>query len=210
MSQNRARPSARTGAAGAPARTRGLFRRALFLLALGLVCAALTSCSAFHDLLPSDSGSAAQSGTGPNLALLALPAYNNDEATATPAVTAGSAYSNVDLWLDATQNMGGINANQASMYPHFGRKYREGGFQYRYGSNVGWYENVLRDFLIAAGESHVRTLRYGNETLPDDLLTSFGLDTADASVWRDMHTCDTETRAGMFSQFTAENMAAAP
>ena len=207
MSQNRARPSARTGAAGAPARTRGLFRRALLLLALGLVCAALTSCSTLNTLLPSDSGSAAQTGTGPNLALLALPAYNNDEATATPAATAGSAYSNVDLWLDATQNMGGINVSQASMYPHFGRKYREGGFQYRYGSNVGWYENVLRDFLIAAGESHVRTLRYGNETLPDDLLTSFGLDTADASVWRDMHTCDTETRAGMFSQFTAENMA---
>ena len=52
--------------------------------------------------------------------------------------------------------MGGINIHEESVYPHFSRKYREGGFHYRYGSQVGMYEGVLRCLLAAAEGSRVR------------------------------------------------------
>ncbi|MEA5068439.1 MAG: HAMP domain-containing protein, partial [Christensenellaceae bacterium] len=90
------------------------------------------------------------------------------------------------------QTMGGINTNEQSMYPHTGQKYREGGFHYHYGAQAGWYESLLRDFLAAAGDTRVRALRYGNETVPDGFLRTYGLDRTDAaqaaSVWRDLHT----------------------
>lgn len=66
--------------------------------------------------------------------------------------------------------MGGINIHEESVYPHFSRKYREGGFHYRYGSQVGMYEGVLRCLLAAAEGSRVRVLRAGNERLPDEAL----------------------------------------
>lgn len=182
----------------------GAARRVGLALCLWLALAALTACES----LPADVPAQA---AGPNLALLSLPAYDDPEAQRPQASDAGAEYSAVDLWLDATQNMGGINPNEKSMYPHTGKKYREGGFQYRYGTKVGWYENVLMDMLAAAGETHVRALRYGNETLPAALLATHGLTAADAagqrSVWRDLHTVSQALTAGFFQEMSAEDMA---
>ena len=193
---------------------RQMFRNpALKRIALGVacvcLCAMLTACSALQSLtaaLPAPS----QAVAGPNLDLLALPAYEDQEGGAEEAADGDVQYSPVDLWLDATQNMGGISAIETSMYPHSGKKYREGGFHYRYGTHTGWYESLLRDFLTAAGDTRVRTLRNGNETFPEGALETYGLAAADkdtaASVWRDLHTCAVDTTAGLFSQFSAEEM----
>ncbi len=184
-------------------------RRLMLVLALMLCGALLTGCATLNALVSATP--AADTGvTGPNLGLISLPAYDDQEAEGPAATDGGSGYANVDLWLDATQNMGGISTTSSSMYPHYGHKYREGGFQYHYGSTAGWYESLLRDFLAAAGETHVRTLRYGNETMSDDFLAAYGLASADAetaaSVWRDLHTTQIDTTAGLFSQLSAENM----
>jgi hypothetical protein len=184
-------------------------KRLALALALTLCGALLTGCATL-DALVSATPAADTGVTGPNLGLIALPAYDDQEAEGPAATDGGSGYANVDLWLDATQNMGGISTTASSMYPHYGHKYREGGFQYHYGSTAGWYESLLRDFLTAAGETHVRTLRYGNETMSDDFLAAYGLASADAetaaSVWRDLHTAQADTNAGLFSQLSAEDM----
>ncbi|HNW86030.1 MAG TPA: hypothetical protein PKJ47_03740 [Candidatus Limiplasma sp.] len=196
-------------------KARAAFRApALKRIALGAVCvcacAVLTGCAALQSLtaaLPAQT----QASSGPNLDLLALPAYEDQEGGESAASDGGTAYGAVDLWLDATQNAGGISALTTSMYPHAGKKYREGGFHYRYGTQTGWYESLLRDFLTAAGDTRVRTLRNGNETFPEGVLEGFGLAAADAeagaSLWRDLHTCAVDTQAGLFSQFSAEEMA---
>ncbi len=196
--------AARINATGKPC-ARAAFKRVALAAALALACAALSSCAALNSVLYAEPATQT-TVSGPNLSLLSLPAYDDPEASAAQTQDAGTAYSNVDFWLDATQNMGGINANTDSMYPHKGRKYREGGFQYHYGNTSGWYESLLRDFLSAAGETHVRTLRYGNETLSADYLANCGLSADDASVWRDLHTCDVDTTPGLFSQFSGEDM----
>jgi len=183
----------------------------LLALALALACAALTGCATLGGIVTTAEPAADQASAGPNLGLLSLPAYEDTEAEAPQATAEDSGYANVDLWLDATQNMGGINTTGSDMYPHYGHKYREGGFHYKYDSTTGWYESLLRDFLAAAGETHVRTLRYGNETMTDDFLAAYGLSGADgaesASIWRDLHTCAVNTTAALFSRFSAEDMA---
>lgn len=184
-------------------------RRAVLLFTLLALCALLTACTAVDTLVAAVPTAGEESAAGPNLSLLSFDSYTDAE-TETPAPTAGAAYATVDLWLDGTQNMGGINVETNSIYPHDGRKYREGGFHYHYGSQTGWYEDVLRDLLAAAGETHVRTLRYGNETMSDAYLQSYGLpDSGDAqgtSVWRDLHTVAVDTHATLFSTFVGETM----
>ncbi len=180
------------------------------LLVLALSCALLSGCAALDGIVPAAPASS-QDTAGPNMALLSLPAYEDGESGAGQTPATGASYANVDLWLDATQAMGGINVTGSDMYPHSGRKYHEGGFHYHYGSSAGWYESLLRDFLAAAGETHVRTLRYGNETMPADFLADYGLpgsgDDQAASVWRDLHTTAADTTAGLFAQLSGEDMA---
>ncbi|MEA4928982.1 MAG: hypothetical protein VB104_09955 [Candidatus Limiplasma sp.] len=192
-----------------PCRTPRPGRRLALAAALLLALAALTACDRVQTLL--EETPAAQQTTGPNLGLLSLPAYDDPEADATQTAADAADYMPVDLWLDGTQTMGGINTNEQSMYPHTGKKYREGGFHYHYGAQAGWYESLLRDFLAAAGDTRVRALRYGNETVPDGFLRTYGLDRTDAaqaaSVWRDLHTVSVDADARFFASFSAEEMA---
>jgi hypothetical protein len=179
---------------------------------LALLCAVLSGCATLEAINSQAQVPAADTDSaGPNLGLLSLPEYQNEEAENPSTTAADSGYANVDLWLDGTQNMGGISTVKNSMYPHYGHKYREGGFQYHYGNTVGWYESLLRDFLAAAGETHVRTLRYGNETFSDAFLASAGLTDnggeGSASVWRDLHTSQIDTSASFFSALAGEDMA---
>ncbi|MDD3212472.1 MAG: hypothetical protein PHY64_02305, partial [Eubacteriales bacterium] len=213
MSTRRARLSSSPRGAGAlpaavPVFRMRILKRVLLALLLALACAALAACTTLNALV--DAEPAASTGTGPNLGLLSLPAYTDAEADTPEATASGSGYANVDFWLDGTQNMGGISTVANSLYPHYGRKYREGGFHYHYGANAGWYESLLRDFLAAAGETHVRTLRYGNETMPNSTAAAYGLARADgtlsASVWRDLHTVAVDTQAGLFATFSDEDM----
>lgn len=141
-----------------------------------------------------------------------LPYEEPQTDSSTPAEEAQSAL-RVDLWLDASQLMGGINTTGGTLYPHYSRKYREGGFHYRYQDTVGWYETLLRCMLSSVEGSRVRLLRCGNERLTDDFLIQQGLasatDSADTlrSLRRDMLTAAIDPLPTVFSGFSAENMA---
>lgn len=176
------------------------------LLAL-LLCAALllTACG-----LPGapDAFSGADSAAAvPDLRLLEWPAMSDAVPGETEAPASGAPLL-VDLWLDASQMMGGINIHEESVYPHFSRKYREGGFHYRYGSQVGMYEGVLRCLLSAAEGSRVRVLRAGNERLPDETLDALAGSGAEAraSVTRDLLTCAVNPLPSFFAGLSAEDM----
>ena len=176
------------------------------LLAL-LLCAALllTACG-----LPGapDAFSGADSAAAvPDLRLLEWPAMSDAVPGETEAPASGAPLL-VDLWLDASQMMGGINIHEESVYPHFSRKYREGGFHYRYGSQVGMYEGVLRCLLAAAEGSRVRVLRAGNERLPDEALQALAGSGAEAraSVTRDLLTCAINPLPSFFAGLSAEDM----
>lgn len=182
-----------------------MFRRFLLIL---LCCGLLTlsGCAA----LPAFSQ---KTQTLPDLRQLDPLPYEEPEASpSAPAEEAENAL-RVDLWLDASQLMGGINTTGGTLYPHYSRKYREGGFHYRYQDNVGWYETLLRCMLSSVEGSRVRVLRCGNERLTDDFLIQHGLasasDGADAlrSLRRDMLTAAIDPLPTVFSQFSAENMA---
>ncbi|MEG2314638.1 MAG: hypothetical protein RSC91_00385 [Clostridia bacterium] len=173
------------------------------------LCLVLCLCMPFlaagcTALAPKDGGGAASLP----MRVLAMPAYQAQEDAAQSASTG---HLRVDLWLDASQLMGGINQSAESIYPHMSRKYREGGFHYRYGGQAGWYENVLRDMLIAAGDSRVRVLRCGNERLTDQYLAGMGLaaNGADAlrSVRRDLLTYAIDPMPTLFAELSGENMA---
>lgn len=176
------------------------------LLAL-LLCAALllTACGLSGAL---DAFSGADSAAAvPDLRLLEWPAMSDAVPGETEAPASGAPLL-VDLWLDASQVMGGINIHEESVYPHFSRKYREGGFHYRYGSQVGMYEGVLRCLLAAAEGSRVRVLRAGNERLPDEALQALAGSGAEAraSVTRDLLTCAINPLPSFFAGLSAEDM----
>ncbi|MBE5801726.1 MAG: hypothetical protein E7319_05490 [Clostridiales bacterium] len=175
-------------------------RLRFFLCLLVLLC--LCGCS----LLPP----AQPSGRLPDLRQLSMPAF--EETIFSSAGEGGqNAPLQVDLWLDASQVMGGINPVQDSLYPHKGVKYREGGFHYRYENQVGWYENLLRDMLSAAEGSRVRILRAGNERISDQLLLSSGLAASDdpallRSLRRDLLTYAIDPMPTVFTAFSGESM----
>ena len=127
------------------------------LLAL-LLCAALLLTACGLPGAPDAFSGADSAAAAPDLRLLEWPAMSDAVPGETEAPASGAPLL-VDLWLDASQVMGGINIHEESVYPHFSRKYREGGFHYRYGSQVGMYEGVLRCLLAAAEGSRVRVLR---------------------------------------------------
>lgn len=186
---------------GKPVEAARLRARAALLCVLLLAGAALSACT-----LPAGDAPA----PGPDLRQVTLPARTAAAQPESTAQTGGEDYALVDFWLDGTQNMGGISTIANSMFPHTGRKYREGGFHYHYGANAGWYESLLGDFLTAAGDARVRTLRYGNELFPDNALAAYGLlpggAAARASIWRDLHTVAQETDSGFFKQMSTEDM----
>lgn len=148
----------------------------------------------------------------PNLAQLHLEPYQ-DASIQGGEGDGATSYLRVDFWLEASQVMGGIHGKEDSLYPHFGRSYREGGFHYRWNTTVGWYENVLRNMLSTAEGARVRILRVGNERLPDEYLRQQGLlDEEDpveayASTRRDLLTYTVNPLPSVFSELSAENMA---
>lgn len=147
--------------------------------------------------------------TAPALQLLQMPPYEDEEAASVSTEDeAGNV--RVDLWLEGSQLMGGINEDSTSLYPQTGLRYRQGGFHYRFGvSTVGWYEDVLGCFLEAAGDSRVRILRVGNERFPDELLDSYGFSGTEEemrSFRRDLMTYAVDPMPSIFSGFSSESM----
>lgn len=149
----------------------------------------------------------------PNLGLLEMEPYQDGQSQDPHVTDGGEDYLRLDLWLDATQGMGGVNPYEESMYPHFGWRYREGGFHYRLGHHTGWYENVLRGMLGAAQGSRTRVLRYGNERLPESYLKASGLAPWNASqerlrsLRRDLMTYAVDPLPSVFGEMSAEDMA---
>ena len=145
----------------------------------------------------------------PALELLSMPAYE-ETAEAVPAAVSSEAETlRVDVWLDASQVMGGVNEHEDSIYPRASAKYRQGGFHYRYQDQVGWYENVLKDVLAAAEGSRTRLLRAGNERLTDGFLRSQGFDGTEKqlrSFRRDLLTYAIDSMPDVFSGFSSEKM----
>ena len=145
----------------------------------------------------------------PSLELLSMPAYE-ETAEAVPAAVSSEAETlRVDVWLDASQVMGGVNEHEDSIYPRASAKYRQGGFHYRYQDQVGWYENVLKDVLAAAEGSRTRLLRAGNERLTDGFLRSQGFDGTEKqlrSFRRDLLTYAIDSMPDVFSGFSSEKM----
>ncbi len=118
----------------------------------------------------------------------------------------------VDLWLDGTKNMGGVNGVEGTMYPHSGTRYREGGFHYHYGAQVGWYEDVLRELLLSADGHKLRVLRFGPEWASDSLLREGGLIGEAAgedmlrSLRRDLMTYALQPELSLASQMSGDVM----
>ena len=174
-----------------------------------LLC--LCSCSAMEHLPAALQPSPQQGASNlPDLRQLAMP-----EAQQNPWQPAASGSQQntmqVDLWLDASQVMGGVNPNAESLYPHRSNRYREGGFHYRYENETGWYENLLRDLLSAAEGSRVRVLRSGNEHITDEQLIAAGLTDGASpealrSLRRDLLTYAIDPMPTLFSTFSADRM----
>lgn len=148
----------------------------------------------------------------PNLSVLEMEPYTSEDVETILPTQEGEDYLRVDLWLEATQGMGGINPHDDTIYPHYGWKFREGGFHYRFRYSTGWYEDVLKGMLYAAQGSRTRVLRYGNERLPDAYLMDQGLVDASAtpqvirSLRRDLLTYEVDPLPTVFSEMSQEQM----
>lgn len=178
-------------------------RRAVLWALLLMMLLGLSGCAAIDGVTRPEAA--------PDLRLLEPPAYQEvppDEEATSDSQSAVR----VDLWLDASQVMGGINPSEESMYPHSSRKYREGGFHYRYENTVGMYETVLRCMLSSVEGSRVRLLRCGSERLPDEYLMAQGVADAQAtqeqlrSIRRDMLTYAIDPMPGIFGEFSGDKM----
>jgi len=176
-------------------------RKAALYLLLMAVLLALTGCATLEELSHSDAL--------PDLRLLEQPAYKEPVPTAAAEPEAQSAI-RLDLWLDASQVMGGINPNEKSMYPHASRKYREGGFHYRYENQPSMYETMLRCLLSGMEDSRVRLLRFGNERLTDEFLMDHVAAEASqeqlCSIRRDMLTYAIDPMPDLLEGFSGEKM----
>lgn len=105
----------------------------------------------------------------------------------------------LDLWMDATPNMGGINLVEDTLYPTgSSAKYYQGGFHYLWQDNYrefhGWYVDLLTALpeLLGLQRSQVRVLRYDDGLFSPELLDRHGLTAstleAAASLQRDLRT----------------------
>lgn len=176
------------------------------LLAL-LLCAALLLTACGLPGAPNAFSGADSAAAVPDLRLLEWPAMSGAVPGETESPASGAPLL-VDLWLDASQVMGGINIHEESVYPHFSRKYREGGFHYRYGSAGG---HVRGRAALPAGRRRGlarAVLRAGNERLPDEALQALAGSGAEAraSVTRDLLTCAMSPLPSFFAGLSAEDM----
>lgn len=175
-----------------------------FLLAVTLcLCLLLCGCSVL-------TLEAEPISSRPNLNLLSMPPYE-DEQSSSDASGGGASSRRVDLWLGASRLMGGISSIDEGIYAHKSKRYREGGFHYRYENEVGLYSEVLRDLLATAEGSFTRMLRFGDERIPDSLIIGAGLadkDDADAlrSVRRDLLTYAVSPMPSVFDELSGEDM----
>ena len=172
-----------------------------------LLCLCSCSISLPAALMPTEPTGASNL---PDLRQLVMPAAEI-AALQSSAASGQNVPLQVDLWLDASQVMGGVNPLDSNLYPHRSRRYREGGFHYRYENETGWYDNLLRNLLSAAEGSRIRMLRSGNEHITDDALIASGL-AADGSaaslrsLRRDLLTYAIDPMPTVLSSFSAENM----
>lgn len=179
--------------------------RLLCLIMLLCLPVFLSGCAVWDEL------GRTQTEVYPDLRLLERPGYEKAEEAAAGTFAAEDAL-RLDLWLDASQVMGGINPSEESMYPHFSRKYREGGFHYRSEDQTGLYEELLRCMLASVEGSRVRLLRYGNERMTDEFLMEerVAQKTASAeemrSIRRDMLTYAIDPMPTVFETFSDESM----
>ena len=186
-------------------------RRMLKYIACLIALLCLCSCSML-DTLPAAFSPVENTGASnlPDLRQLVMPAAE-PTAWQSSSDASHSGPLQVDLWLDASQVMGGVNPIEESLYPHYGRRYREGGFHYRYESETGWYDALLRNLLSAAEGSRIRILRSGNEHIADEALLSSGLTTDGSaaslrSLRRDLLTYAIAPMPNLFSTFSDDNM----
>ncbi len=177
-----------------------------------LLLCCLCSCSVLEQLPPALQAGKQPSAASdlPDLRQLLMPEPEPDLWQ--PAQThAASDTLLLDLWLDASQVLGGVNPNPDSIYPHRSGRYREGGFHYRYGSQVGWYDHLLKALLAAGEGSRIRLLRNGNERITDEMLLASGL-AADGdaailcSLRRDLLTYAIDPMPTVFDSFSDQSM----
>ena len=117
----------------------------------------------------------------------------------------------LDLWMDATPNVGGVNLIADTLYPTgSSAQYYQGGFHYLWQDNYrefhGWYLDLLTALpeLLGPQRSQVRVLRYDDGLFPEELLSKHGL-TADsaeaaASLQRDLRVWATQATAETFTE----------
>lgn len=178
--------------------------RLLCLLMLLCLLLCLTGCAVWKEM------NRTESEVRPDLRLLQRPTYHSAQEAA--EVSASSSALRLDLWLDATQVMGGINPNEESMYPHFSRMYREGGFHYRTADGVGLYEELLHCMLTSVEGSRVRLLRYGSERITDAFLLQERVAQKNASadelrsIRRDMLTYAIDPMPTVFEALSSDSM----
>ena len=117
----------------------------------------------------------------------------------------------LDLWMDATPNMGGINLVEDTLYPTgSSAKYYQGGFHYLWQDNYrefhGWYVDLLTALpeLLGPQRSQVRMLRYDDGLFSPELLDRHGLTAstleAAASLQRDLRTWATRATGETFTE----------
>ena len=117
----------------------------------------------------------------------------------------------LDLWMDATPNMGGINLVEDTLYPTgSSAKYYQGGFHYLWQDNYrefhGWYVDLLTALpeLLGPQRSQVRVLRYDDGLFSPELLDRHGLTAstleAAASLQRDLRTWATRATGETFTE----------
>lgn len=117
----------------------------------------------------------------------------------------------LDLWMDATPNMGGVNLVEDTLYPTgSSAQYYRGGFHYqwqdKYREFHGWYVDLLTALpeLLGPQRSQVRVLRYDDGLFSDELLEKHGLMASSAeaatSLQRDLRTWATQATGETFTE----------
>jgi hypothetical protein len=142
-------------------------KKAALWIMLAAMLFALCSCTRLDELYRSDAL--------PDLRLLVQPAYE-EPAPAKEESEAAASVIRLDMWLDGSQTMGGVNPNEKSMYPHSSRKYREGGFHYRYQQETGFSRANLHRIIFVPKKNEVTlklTDRKSKEAAGTQLMVNF-------------------------------------
>ena len=177
-------------------------RRKTFLCVL--LCVTLLPCASLAAAL--------------DLQLLTYDAGQSAAAAPLTDVTAQTAdVTPMDLWMDATPNMGGISELTSSVYAGEGEELFSGGFQYYRAASKNtevqqsWYLSLLQALpeIMGYQRSTLRVFRYDDGLYPDSLLTRFGLlnestsKTQRASLQRDLHLWSSDADASVFTDMVS-------